>query len=504
MTFAQQLLEALPRPPPKSQRGKVENPIKIIRSLSWLQLAFFGCGWLAWVCDAIDFFAVTLATARLATYYAKPVGTITLSITLTLLFRPLGALIFGLLSDRYGRKWPLAANLIIIAAISLASAFCTTFSAFLAVRSLFGIGMGGIWGSAIALSLENMPVEARGLFSGFLQLGYSCGYLIIAAVNLNPYVAGTSHSHWRVLFYVAAGFSTFAACVRLVLPESPYFVERKEARREAIANGEMDEGDGRSKTTRFLVEVGKMIKVHWIRCIYGVVFMAAFNFYSHGSQDLFPTYIQKDKGLSAHDATIITIIGNCGAVAGCMVGGWASQYLGRRLTIIAFCLFCCAMLPLWLLPNNFSGLAAGAFFVQAGVQGAYGVVPIYLSEISPTAFRAMWPGVCYQLGNMASSASAQIEAVGGERMKDPATGLPAYGKVSAILIGVAAGVLVVCCIFGTEQHGAHFEKGRAAFEKDAGLDKVDDDVDRNNPTGKRAPSPMDDDEKGDATHVERV
>ncbi|ORY24476.1 MFS general substrate transporter [Naematelia encephala] len=428
-------------------------------TLTVLQWGFFISGWFAWTVDAIDFFAVSLATSRLAVYFHKPIGTVTLSITLTLLFRPLGALLFGLLSDRYGRKWPLVADLLVIAAFSLGTGFSKTFSTFLAMRSLFGIAMGGIWGLAVSMSLENMPVDCRGLFSGYLQLGYPVGYLMIAAINLNPRVASTSG--WRLLFYIGAGFAASAALLRLLLPESTYFVERRKRQRR--------------RNIVFIREVGNMMKMHWALCVYGIIFMTAFNFYSHGSQDLFPTYIQKDKGLSQHDASLITIIGNCGAIAGCAIGGYLSQYLGRRLTIIVMCLFCGAMLPLWLLPDSFAGLSAGAFFVQAGVQGAYGVVPVYLAEISPVAFRAMWPGVAYQIGNMVSSASAQIESTAGEHLKDPISGLPAYGRVSAILIATAAGVLIICCFIGIESHGAPFEQGRAAFEQDGGKDVVEGD-----------------------------
>ncbi|WVW79671.1 hypothetical protein I302_101640 [Kwoniella bestiolae CBS 10118] len=452
----QTFVQNLPWLPPKHERRKATNPFKLMTMLTPLQWCFFLAGWFAWIIDAIDFFAVSLASTRLATYFHKTAADVSLAITLTLLLRGVGALIFGLLSDRYGRKWPLIANLLLLAIVSLGTGFIKTFKQFLGVRALFGCLMGGPWGMAVSLALENMPVECRGLFSGLIQLGYPTGYLVIACINLNKHVAAVTG--WRNLFYAGAAFSTFAAVFRLVLPESTWFAEQK--RLQKASGVETTES---RKNTLFLREVGRMARRHWVRCVYGILFMSAFNFYSHGSQDLYPTYLQKSKGLSAHQSTVITIISNVGSICGCFLGGWISQFLGRRLTMIAFALFMGCMIPLWLIPDTFSGLAAGGFFVQFGVQGAYGIVPVYLSEISPPAFRAMWPGVAYQVGNMVASASAQIEATAGERLKDPKTGLPEYGRVSAILIGAAAGVLILLCLFGLEQHSSHYEEEAPAF-----------------------------------------
>ncbi|BGO91632.1 hypothetical protein NBRC10512_008079 [Rhodotorula toruloides] len=457
-------IENLPRPPPKSSREST-NVIAIFRSLTFMQYMLFFSGWLAWTVDAIDYFSVSLSNHSLSIYFGKPLKTITTSLTLTLLFRPLGAVIFGLLSDRYGRRWPLILDLLICGALSLSTAYCKTFGTFLAVRSLFGIAMGGIWGLSAALGLENMPVEARGMFSGILQQGYAVGYLLAAVINLT--LVPKHHNNYRILFYFAAAVSAFAAIVRACLPESEYFLKRREAEK---ASGNVVSSAEKSKI--FIKEAGRALKLHWVRCIFALCLMTGFNFFSHGSQDIYPSYMQDSKGLSAHQATIATIIGNCGAIAGGTIAGYVSQFLGRRLTIIVCCLWTCAFIPLWLIPKSFGGLAAGAFMVQMGVQGAWGVVPVYLAELSPVAFRAVWPGVAYQLGNMVSSASAQIEATAGANLKT-ATGKPAYGKVGAILIGVVAAWIIGCCLLGREQLGLHFEKGKAAFEKGGGRDEIE-------------------------------
>jgi len=341
-----------------------------------------------------------------------------------------------------------------------------TFPQFLAVRCLFGIGMGGIWGMATATALENMPAAPRGLFSGILQQGYAVGYLLAASVNLT-WIAKTNN--WRNLFYLGAGLSVFAALVRAVLPESALFERVKEERR--LKGG--TEGKGKV----FVRETKEMLRLNWPRVIYGILLMTGFNFLSHSSQDLYPTLIESTKLAylpSAHAKSLAskaTIIGNCGAIVGGTLAGYISQYLGRRLTIVMFVITTGALIPAWILPHSFSALAASAFFVQFGVQGAWGVVPIYLSEISPPAFRATFPGVAYQIGNMVSSASSQIEATGGDNLrlanprfnpaqpvsaKNPTT-IPDYATVSGILLGVVCAYLTCVVIFGKEYRGAEWD-----------------------------------------------
>jgi len=199
----------------------------------------------------------------------------------------------------------LVINLLIIAVLSLGSGFVQTYRQFLAARSLFGVGMGGIWGLASASALENLPVEVRGIASGFIQQGYAVGSLIAAVINL--YLV--PHTTWRALFWTAAGLSAFAAILRALLPESEFFLR---ARRERQA--EFDK-PSQSKSRIFFHEVGQMLKNHWVRCIYVVMLMSGISFLSHGTQDLYPTYLQQNKGFTSFNASVATIIGNCGALA---------------------------------------------------------------------------------------------------------------------------------------------------------------------------------------------
>jgi MFS transporter, SHS family, lactate transporter len=233
--------------------------------------------------------------------------------------------IFGVLSDRFGRKWPLVFNLLLCAAFELGSGFVKTFHQFLALRSLFGIAMGGVWGLASSTALENFPVEARGLASGVLQQGYAFGYLIAAVINLRlvPHTSAT----WRTLFWASSGISAFAALIRALVPESEVFLRAKALERETGST------TGK-KTRRFIQQAGDMLKKHWLLCIYAVLLMTGtwtycarsrvgwltcvcglgFNFFSHGSQDLYPTYLQTTKGFDSYHSTVATIIGNCGAI----------------------------------------------------------------------------------------------------------------------------------------------------------------------------------------------
>ncbi|CAD6584508.1 MAG: hypothetical protein TREMPRED_003853 [Tremellales sp. Tagirdzhanova-0007] len=398
-----------------------KNPFKLFAMVSPFGWAMFFSGWFAWTCDGYDYFAVSLTVTRLSEQFKVNTAHITTAITLTLLFRSLGALVFGLLADRFGRKWTLVGNLILICIFELGSGFCNTYRQFLAVRSLFGIAMGGIWGQAAATALENVPVAARGLCSGILQQGYAFGYLLAAVINLT--VVAESKYTWRSLYFIGAGFSLAAAMVRACLPES---------RQDPVYMGGLYDD--------------------WI-------------------QDLFPTYLQTTKHLSAKLSTKATIISNCGAVVGGSIAGYASQYLGRRPAIIICLLYTACWIPLWIIPSSFGGLAAGGFFIQSGVQGAWGVVPIYLAEVSPPAFRALFAGLAYQLGNMASSGAAQIEADAGETLRLKGTKTPNYATIQGILIGVVIAWMLVFVTLGPEAQGSHFEQAKVAFQEGAG--KVD-------------------------------
>ncbi|KAK7439773.1 hypothetical protein VKT23_017347 [Stygiomarasmius scandens] len=453
---------------PNRERAKRNTSLwKVLCSLTWLQWAHFISGFLAWSCDATDFYSVSLSLTSLSKKFGKDTHDVTTAITLSLLLRTVGAIVFGFLSDRFGRKWPLVSNLLFVTILELGTSFVRTYPQFLAVRSLFGIGMGGIWGLASSTALENLPVEIRGLASGLLQEGYALGCIIAAIINLTlvpekePELGSDA---WRSLFWVASGLSFFAAIFTMMIPESQIFDKAKRATK----------GMGVwQKSQVFMSETRKMMKLHWKRFIYVFFLLTGFNLINHGSQDLYPTYLRQSKGFNEHDSTMATLIGFCGAIIGGIFAGWISQYIGRRLTLILYMISAGALVPLWILPTSFGALSTGAFLMQFAVLGAGGVIPIHLSEISPPAFRASFAGIGYQLGCMIPSASAQMEATGGDNFRillPDGTSIPDYGTVQGILVGVVAAFMVIITVLGPENHGAHFEKHKTAFEKEGGED----------------------------------
>jgi len=471
------------RLPDKEGRDKIRagapiNPGKVLFMPKGMEQVRFWTGWFCWVMDSYNYFAITLSVSQLEKTLKRSSQDITYSIMLALLTRSAGAILVGIPGDRFGRRWVLCFTMIALAALSLATPFTDqNFSAFLGVRALFGVFMGGVWGLSTATSMEDMQVAARGLYSGILQQGYAAGNLLAAVVHLG----WVQKLHWKnergdergyaVLFYLGAGLALLAAIIRALVPEGPRF---KEQRRLRLAKGESELAGIKS----LFQDLWAMVRHHWIRAIYSVLLMAGFNFFSHASQDLYPKMLQNGKTLSVGNTDRIVIISMMGAICGGMISGWLSQYLGRRLTMLIFVIIGGAVIPAWILPNSFSGLAAGGFWVQFGVQGSFGPVPIYLSELSPPAFRATFPGLAYQLGNMASSAAATIETRGGEHIKmdnprwkpgdDPKDRqIPDFGTVSAILLGCVAGYMIIVLILGDENPGAEFElaeEGEAAAE----------------------------------------
>ncbi|RPA96564.1 MFS general substrate transporter [Choiromyces venosus 120613-1] len=407
--------------------------------------------------DGYDFHAVSLSVSRLAKFYGQHREHISTSITLTLLFRSLGAAVFGIAGDLYGRKYPMIINLVIIAALQLATAYCATFDQFLGVRALFGIGMGGIWGLAASMGLENMPMEARGLFSGILQQGYALGYLIAAVFNL--YIVPNSPHSWRALFFIGAGLTLAVAVARLFFPESRQFIEAKKSGEQAT---------GKKKVKLFWQDGKEIMKEYWKRALYAVVMMALFNFMSHTSQDMYPTYMQQTKGFSPEMSSKATIIAKTGALVGGTICGYYSQFFGRRATIMVatFCGAC--LIPMWVLPSNWGTLTAGAFLIQFMVQGAWGVVPIHLQELSPPQFRSSFPGIAYQLGNMISAPAAQISSVISEGWIIHVNGeeRPDYARTQAAMMAVIFSLLCFWIACGTEQRGSHFELAAAAGGND--------------------------------------
>lgn len=384
----------------KPAMEKLENPITLLRMLNKKQWLFFLCSFIAWTWDAFDFFTVSLTVSDLAKQFDRSKKDITWGITLVLMFRSVGAVIFGLASDRYGRKWPFVANNILFIVLELGTGFCNTYPQFLAVRALFGIAMGGLYGNVAAMALEDCPEKARGIISGMLQQGYAFGYLL-ATVFARALVNTTPHK-WRPLYWFGGAVPVLIITFRLFLGETDAYNERKRVR---------ESGDNVGKT--FIKEGQVALKRHWKLLIYMVLLMAGFNFMSHGSQDLYPTMLQNQYEFSPNAVTVTQVVANLGAITGGTTIGYLSQSLGRRFSIIFISIVGGALMYPYSFISNERVMAA-AFFEQFCVQGAWGVIPIHLMELSPGSLRAFVVGTSYQLGNLVSSASSTIEATIGQ------------------------------------------------------------------------------------------
>ncbi|KAG0129673.1 major facilitator superfamily domain-containing protein [Tuber indicum] len=434
------------------------NPITVLRQLNWRQWQFFLIGFIGWTWDAFDFFLVSMTITSLAKTFHRSKADITWGITLVLMLRSVGAISFGMAADKWGRKWPFIANIVLFIILELSASFCNTYEQFLGVRSVFGIAMGGMYGNCASTALEDAPNEARGILSGMLQQGYAFGYLL-ATVFARALVNTTPHE-WRPLFWFGACPPVLIIAFRLYLPETNSFLERRAMRRERREGVE-----GIEKTVWKEAKVG--FKKHWLLLIYLVLMMAGFNFMSHGSQDLYPTMLENQLEFSKNKITVTQVIANLGAMLGGTIVGYLSQMFGRRLSIIVVCTVGGALVyPYCFIRSD--GVIPAAFWMQFCVQGAWGVVPIHLLELSPEGARTTIVGTAYQLGNLASSASSTIEATIGEKfpLQDGPGGVLRYdyGKVMAVLMGCVFVYLTVLVFVGPENLGRDLTEGGTVRE----------------------------------------
>ncbi|KAH9054240.1 carboxylic acid transporter [Lactarius vividus] len=436
--------------------------LEALLSLSWLQLAHLFSGWLAQTCDSTDMFNVALNIGRLKTEFHQDAGIVMVLISLNSLFRIFGGVLFGIWSDRFGRKWPLVAILLFCSLLQLATAYTQTIEEFLILRSLSGFAMGGVWGIAVSNGLENLPVETRGLASGILGQGYAVGYLL--STIMSAYFVTDNHYTWRVLFWTCSGMIALAAIVRAAIPESRAFLR-------ANARGEAQRRRTGQESKSIIREAGLVLRTNWKSCLFYVGIITKVSAALHGSQDLYPVYLLEMKGFTVRQATIAAIVGSCGAIVGSITAGSLSQILGRRLTMILFLLLGAAFIPLWMLPSTLERLCIGVFWVQFGVQGATGVIPIWLAELSPPGFCALFPGVIVQLGSLLGSGAGEIETLLAGPLKETiivngnSKVVPGYGKAMCIIFGIATFFTTQILLIAPENHGSYFEARNGAFEE---------------------------------------
>ena len=375
--------------------------VREVRSLSKTQRSTFSACFLGWTLDAFDFFLLTVCLKAIAADFHVGTKEVAEAIFWTLVMRPVGAFLFGAMAERFGRQPTLIVNVIAFSVFELASAFAPGLHSFLIWRALFGIAMGGEWGVASALAFEVLPKEARGFFSGLLQEGYVVGNLLAAALYglLFPHLHGTGmFTPWRVMFMIGALPALLAFYLRLFVKESPAWLESRELRKSGSVVAS-NAGFSFAMLLKFLPAF-----------LFIVVLMTAFTSFSHGTQDLYPTFLEHDHELSPSRVGLILVAANFGALFGGICFGILSEKFGRRKAIIWAALLSIPMVPLWAWSHSVALLAVGGFLLQFMVQGAWGVIPAHLNELSPGPVRAVFPGLAYQLGNLLSSRNGVFQA----------------------------------------------------------------------------------------------
>jgi len=396
------------------------------RKLTSLQRNTFIACFLGWSLDAFDFFILVFCIPALSAHFQKSVSVIAEAVFWTLAMRPIGAFLFGVMADRFGRRPTLMVNVIAYSFFELASAFAPNLHVFLVTRALFGIGMGGEWGVGAALAFETLPSEGRGFFSGLLQEGYVVGYLMAALVygTLFP-VFG-----WRGMFVIGALPAVLVIFMLNKVEESPAWQRGREA--------------PRPKT-----RMGSDVLAHLGIFAFLIVLMFGFNSFSHGTQDLYPTFLQKNLHLTPQTVSFIAIVYNIGALVGGVLFGTLSERIGRRRAIMIAALLAIPVIPLWAYSHTVPMLALGGFLMQFMVQGAWGVIPAHLNELSPPAVRGTLPGFAYQLGNLLSSRNGVVQA----RLAETRYG-GSFAPVLAWTVVIVASLVAVVTAFGREKHGA--------------------------------------------------
>jgi SHS family lactate transporter-like MFS transporter len=385
---------------------------------------------LGWMLDAFDFFLVVVVLSHIAADFGTDVKSVSWAITLTLAMRPVGAFLFGRFADRYGRRPALMTSVLLYSAMELASAFAPSLRVFLVLRALYGIAMGGEWGVGASLAFESVPIRSRGVVSGILQAGYPCGYLLAGVA----YGLLFAHIGWRGMFMVGAAPALLVLYVRSRVPESQSWLA---SRVDPVRRG-----------------VHTALGGHWLLALYAIALMTCFNFFSHGTQDLYPTLLSVQRGFSSGTVARIIIIYNVGAICGGVFFGTLSSRIGRRRAIALAAGLSLLALPFWAFALTPLTLSVAAFLMQFMVQGAWGVVPVHLNELSPQGLRATFPGVVYQLGNLLASYNATLQA--GIAIAHGGIAHPDYAFAASLVSGIVAVVLVLLALCGPERRDVRF------------------------------------------------
>jgi SHS family lactate transporter-like MFS transporter len=396
-----------------------------LKSIEPRQRSAIWASYLGWTLDAFDFFLLVFMLTAISAEFGTDVKAVAVAILVTLAARPFGALFFGLLADHFGRRPILIVVILAFSAFSALSGLARSLPELLLIRSLFGFAMGGEWGIGASLVMESIPAKLRGPVSGLLQSGYPSGYFIASLVYFLLFDA----IGWRGMFFVGLAPALLVFLIRLHVEESPAFTARRAGPR--------------------VNPFGELAR-NWKIALYMIVLMTAFNAFSHGTQDLYPTFLQKQHHFDTQTVGILAAVMNLGAIVGGISFGIWSEKIGRRRAIITASLLALPIIPLWAFSATPLLLGIGGFLMQVAVQGAWGIIPVHLNELSPGAVRAMFPGFAYQLGNLITSRNAVFQAGIAESRGDD------YALALALFGGVTAVVIVIWTALGPERKNADF------------------------------------------------
>ena len=381
-------------------------------------------GFLGWTLDAFDFFVLTFVMVPVAREFGVTVVEIAATITASLAMRPVGAFIFGLMADRYGRRWPLMLDILFYSVVEVLSGLAPNYHTFFVLRLLYGIGMGGEWGVGASLAMESVSPKWRGLLSGLLQEGYAFGNLLAAAV----YALVFPHWGWRAMFFVGGLPALLSLFIFAKVKESEAWHESRT--------------DWKS--------YGRAIGSNWGLFLYMVLLMTTMNSISHGTQDLYPTFLQRERHFSPQMTAMTTMISMVGAIAGGLLFGFYSDRRGRRRAMVTAVIFALVLVPAWVLSPTVPLIVAAAFMMQFMVQGAWGVIPVHLNELSPGELRGFFPGFAYQLGVLFAASITLIEAVMAKHLT--------YAQSLGLLAGLVLLIGIPVIGLGPEAKGVAFGK----------------------------------------------
>jgi MFS transporter, SHS family, lactate transporter len=382
-------------------------------------------GFVGWTLDAFDYFILTYLLAKIGEEFHASVADMTLTLTASLVMRPVGALLFGLLADRWGRRLPLMLDVLFYSVVEVLSGFAPSYRTFFILRLLYGIGMGGEWGVGASLAMEAVPVKWRGILSGLLQEGYALGNLLAAVAYWTVF----PHWGWRPIFFIGGLPALLTLFIRLKVKESDAWKAHAVARK--------------SWSDYF-----RAVAANWKRFVYLTILIAIMNFMSHGTQDLYPTFLQKQHHLDARATAMVSVISMVGAIAGGIVVGHFSDRFGRRRAMTVSALLALLLVPLWAFAPTMAILAASAFLMQFMVQGSWGVVPVHLNELSPGSLRGFFPGFAYQLGVLLAARASNFEAL--------LTHYFSYGGSMGLVAALAFAAAAMVISLGPEAHRISF------------------------------------------------